>query len=84
MEPTLIESWNLRSSVLELALHPNLVPSPNGPEQGWTSNWLLLAPVPFRSLCRHFAEGPEGPLVEDVDEGDVDLGDNSLLADSIA
>ena len=78
MEPTLIESWSLRSSVqVQLALHPSLVPSPNGSEQGWTSNWLFFAPVTFRSVYRHFAEGPEGPSVKKKkDEGNVDLRDN--------
>ena len=77
---------SLRSSGLDLALHPNLAPSPEVPEQGWTSgpNWLRLAPVTFRSVYRNFAERPEGPSVEDVDEGDVDPEDNSLLAHSIA
>ena len=44
----------------------------------------MIAPVTFRSVYRHFAERPEGPSVEDVDEGDVDPEDNSLLAHSIA
>ena len=47
---------SLRSSGLDLALHPNLAPSPDVPEQGWTSSLAAFSscnlPLCLPAFCR--------------------------------
>ena len=65
-------------------MHPNLAPSSDVPEQGWTSTLAAFSSCNLPLCLPAFCGAAEGPSVEDVDEGYVDPEDNSLLAHSIA
>ena len=44
----------LRSSGVDLSKHPNLVPSPPYPDEGWTTVLADLPPVTFGCVYQHF------------------------------